>query len=134
MFHLRRYRSGTSGTESCEGCLWAQFKHSPPQRALRLSLARLQKLAVKIVSKHKIFSSAKLIPCFLQFYKKKPNLTITSETDISSHRFKAGCPKTGKLLLLRCPPSFLTDFDSGDLKTCTLKRILNTCNHEDWKT
>ena len=33
---------GTSGTESCEGCLWTQFKHLPPQLALKLSIARLQ--------------------------------------------------------------------------------------------
>ena len=32
---------GTSGTESCEGWLWTQFKHLPPQLALRLSLVRL---------------------------------------------------------------------------------------------
>ena len=31
----------TSGTESCEGCLKTQFKHSPPQLALKLSLVRL---------------------------------------------------------------------------------------------
>ena len=33
---------GTSGTESCEGCLWTQFKYLPPQLALKLSLVRLQ--------------------------------------------------------------------------------------------
>ena len=32
---------GTSGIESCEGCLYTQFKHLPPQLALRLSLVRL---------------------------------------------------------------------------------------------
>ena len=32
---------GTSGTESCEGCLLTQFKHLPPQLALRLSPVRL---------------------------------------------------------------------------------------------
>ena len=31
---------GTSGTESCEGCLQTQFKYLPPQ--LKLSLVRLQ--------------------------------------------------------------------------------------------
>ena len=35
---------GTSGTESCEGCLQIQFKHLPPQLALKLSLVRLQSL------------------------------------------------------------------------------------------
>ena len=33
---------GTSGTESYEGCMQTQFKHLPPQLALKLSLARLQ--------------------------------------------------------------------------------------------
>ena len=33
---------GTSGTESYEGCLQTQFKHLPPQLALKLSLVRLQ--------------------------------------------------------------------------------------------
>ena len=33
---------GTSGTESCEGCLQTQFNHLPPQLALKLSLVRLQ--------------------------------------------------------------------------------------------
>ena len=33
---------GTSGTESCEECLWTQFKNLPPQPALKLSLVRLQ--------------------------------------------------------------------------------------------
>ena len=33
---------GTSGSESCEGCLQTQFKHFPPQLALKLSLVRLQ--------------------------------------------------------------------------------------------
>ena len=28
---------GTSGTESCEGCPQTQFKHIPPQPALKLS-------------------------------------------------------------------------------------------------
>ena len=28
---------GTSGTESCEGCLQTQFKHLPPQLALKLT-------------------------------------------------------------------------------------------------
>ena len=28
---------GTSGTESCEGCLQTQFKHLPSQLAVRLS-------------------------------------------------------------------------------------------------
>ena len=32
---------GTSRTESCEGCLWTQFKHLPSQPALRFSLVRL---------------------------------------------------------------------------------------------
>ena len=32
---------GTSGTESCEGCLWTQFKHLPPQLVIKLSLVRL---------------------------------------------------------------------------------------------
>ena len=33
---------GTSGTESCERCLQTQFKHLPPQLALKLSQVRLQ--------------------------------------------------------------------------------------------
>ena len=33
---------GTSGTESCEGCLQTQLKHLPPQLVLKLSLVRLQ--------------------------------------------------------------------------------------------
>ena len=33
---------GTSGTESCEGCLQTQFKHLPPQLALKSNLVRLQ--------------------------------------------------------------------------------------------
>ena len=33
--------AGTSGTESCEGRLYIQFKHLPPQLALKLSLVRL---------------------------------------------------------------------------------------------
>ena len=33
---------GTSGTESCEGCLQTQFKHLLPQLALKLSLIRLR--------------------------------------------------------------------------------------------
>ena len=32
---------GTSGTESCGGCLQTQFKHQPPQLALKLSPDRL---------------------------------------------------------------------------------------------
>ena len=36
---------GTSGTESCEGCLLIQFKQLPPQLALRLSLVRLQSVS-----------------------------------------------------------------------------------------
>ena len=31
---------GTSGTESCEGCLQTQFKHLLPQLALKLSIVR----------------------------------------------------------------------------------------------
>ena len=31
---------GTSGTESCEGCLQTQFKHLPPQLALKLGLVK----------------------------------------------------------------------------------------------
>ena len=30
------YRSGTSATESCEGCLLTQFKHLTPQLVLKL--------------------------------------------------------------------------------------------------
>ena len=33
---------GTSGTDNCKACLWTQFKHLPPQLALRLSLVKLQ--------------------------------------------------------------------------------------------
>ena len=32
---------GTSGTESCEGCLDTQFKHLPQRLALKLSPVRL---------------------------------------------------------------------------------------------
>ena len=32
----------TSGTETYEGCLQTQFKHLPPQLALKPSLVRLQ--------------------------------------------------------------------------------------------
>ena len=32
---------GTFGTESCEGCLYIQFKHLPPQLALKLNPVRL---------------------------------------------------------------------------------------------
>ena len=32
---------GTSGTESCEGCLQTQLKHLPLQLALKMSLVRL---------------------------------------------------------------------------------------------
>ena len=37
---------GTSGTESCEGCFQTQFKHLPPQLALKLSLVRLQSFQI----------------------------------------------------------------------------------------
>ena len=37
---------GTSETESCKGFLQTQFKHLPPQLALRSSLVRLQELNV----------------------------------------------------------------------------------------
>ena len=32
---------GTSGTETCGGCLKSQFKHFPSQLALKLNLAKL---------------------------------------------------------------------------------------------
>ena len=34
--------AGKFGTESCGGCLKTQFRHLPPQLALKLSLVRLQ--------------------------------------------------------------------------------------------
>ena len=43
------YVVGTAGTEDCEGCLQTQFKHLPPQLALRLSPVRLRKGHVKII-------------------------------------------------------------------------------------
>ena len=33
--------AGTSETESCEGCLYTQFKHLPPRPALKLGLIGL---------------------------------------------------------------------------------------------
>ena len=41
---------GTSGTESCEGCLQTQFKQQPPQLALKLSVVRLARTCRKCSS------------------------------------------------------------------------------------
>ena len=70
---------GTSGTESCEGCLLSQFKHLPPPPALKLS--------VECQNKYFLEWTSRSVNKSIIYSDFETNVSLLDSFDILFHNF-----------------------------------------------